>query len=216
MSKSFARIRKHKFYWTDSAVNSLRQGIFTFSTPPHPPSSWFYNKAAADSADMPCSFHYHFKKLFFSKGEWWLQGEECHQKQHFFFASHLDSPSHWGDTNDSTMRGKRRRKDPSLLSEVTCAATTATMAIPREYWFLICTNSELSSRSRTFQEDFLRGGQSARSNKLCQKKTSTGMKQKVLFVVPKHLAQQHSNPLYSHKLEEKEKRFFFLTYYRYM
>lgn len=213
MSKSFARTGKHKFYWTDSAVNSLRQGIFTFF---FPPSSWFYNKAAADSADMPCSFHYHFKKLFFSKGECWLQGKECHQKQLFFLASLLDSPSLWGNTNDSTMRGKRRMKGPSLLSEVTCAATTATMAIAREYWFLICINSELSSRSRTFQEDFLRRGQSARSNKPCQKKTSTGMKWKMLFVVPKHLVQQHGNPLTATNWKKRKKDFFFLTYYRYM
>lgn len=47
MSKSFARTGKRKFYWTDSAVNSLHQAIFFF-----PPSTWFYNKAATDSADI--------------------------------------------------------------------------------------------------------------------------------------------------------------------
>lgn len=117
MSKRIARTGKHKFYWTDSAVNSLHQGIFT--SPPQPPPAGFLTKQQLTQQICPALFIIILGSLedrdgvessFSSKGQWWFQGKNV-WKTYFLvaltcIAPDLVPPSHWGGSNNSAERQK--------------------------------------------------------------------------------------------------------------
>lgn len=119
MSKCTARTGKHEFYWTDSAVNSLHQGIFTSPSPAPPAPVGFLTKQQLTQQIWPALFIIILGSLedrdagensFFSKGERWFWGKNI-LKIYFLvvltcIAPDLVPPSHWGGSNDSTERQK--------------------------------------------------------------------------------------------------------------
>lgn len=129
MSKGIASTGKHKFYWTDSAVNSLHRGIF--ASPSAAPPVGFLIKQQLTQQVCPALFIIILGSLedrdavessFSSKGEWWFWGKNI-LKNHFLvaltcIASDLVSPSHWGGSNDSTKAEGGLRGDPLCYSQL--------------------------------------------------------------------------------------------------